>query len=264
MFTYGKYEGGFPEHDGWICSNADEIPPIQYYFKKRVMTGDVSIKIFDASGKMLRELTASKRKGLNKVTWDLRITGPKTASGGTKVDQGGFIAPMVLPGVYTVKLYVGDSTYSENINVAANNNGKMTDDDRKAQWDAAMKCMQLHEKLASSADSINGAIDAVKAMVENDKSDKKLVTFLDTLKAFKGRILASTQTSIFADDERLREKITKVYGSICFQEARPTNLQMENVEFLDGEVDKAQVKTTALMKEYDTKWKNKIKVLPSR
>jgi photosystem II stability/assembly factor-like uncharacterized protein len=262
--TFGKYEGGFPEHDGWVCSNSDEIPPIQYYLKKRVMTGDVSIKIFDANGKMLRDLTATKRKGLNKVTWDLRTTGPKTASGGTKMDQGGFIAPMVLPGTYTVKLYVGDSTYSENIHVVASGNGKMTDDDRQAQFASAQKCMQLHESLATVADSINKAIDAVKILVDNDKSDKKLHAFLDTLTAFKGRIMANTQTSIFADEERLREKITKVYASVCYQEARPTNLQIENIQLLDGEVTKARVKEQALIREYDTKYKDKMKITPPK
>jgi len=262
--SYGKYEGGGSGHDGWVCGNSDEIPPIQYYFKKRIMTGDVSIKIFDANGKMLKELPATKRKGLNKVYWDMRIKGPRTATGGTKPDQGSFFGPMVLPGSYTVKLYVGDSTYSENINVVASKNGKMTDDDRNAQYAAAQKCMQMHEALSSVADSINGTIDAVKAMLENDKSNKKLQVFLDTLKAFKGRLMASKQTSVFADEERLREKITKVYGAVCFQEARPTNLQMENIELLSTDMDKAEIKEKAVMLEYNTKWKNKIKVLPSR
>jgi hypothetical protein len=262
--SYGKYEGGFPEHDGWVCGNSDDIPPIQYYFKKRIMMGDVTVKIFDANGKMLKEIPATKRKGLNKVYWDLRITGPKTATGGTKPDQGSFIAPMVLPGVYTIKLYVGDSTYSENINVVANKNGKMTDDDRQTQYAAAQKCIQMHEALATTADSINAAIDQVKAMVEQDKSNKKLVAFLDTLKSFKSKIMASTQTSIFADEERLREKITKVYAEVCYQEARPTNLQLENIDYLTDEVAKAGQKERVLMQEYNTKWKNKIKVLPSR
>ncbi len=261
--TYGKYEGAFPEHDGWYSRNSDQIPPIQYYFKKRIMTGDVTVKVFDANGKMLKEITGTKRKGLNKVYWDMRIKGPKTAVGGTKPDGGSFVAPMVLPGIYTVKLFVGDSTYSENINVVASNNGKMTDDDRKAQYDAAMRCMQIHESLASVADSINVTIDAVKAMADNDKSNKKLHVFLDTLKAFKGRLMANTKTSIFADEERLRERITKVYATVCYQEERPSNLQLENIGLLEGEVAKAQVKEKALVAEYDIKWKNRIKVLPS-
>lgn len=262
--SYGKYQGGFPEHDGWVAGNSDDIPPIQYYFKKRIMMGDVTIKIFDASGNMLKEIPATKRKGLNKVYWDLRITGPKTATGGTKPDQGSFIAPMVLPGVYTVKLYVGDSTYSENINVVANKNGKMTDDDRQTQYAAAKKCMQMHELLAVAADSINNAIDQVKAMIDNDKSNKKLIAFYDTLKSFKSKIMASTQTSIFADEERLREKITRAYTTVCYQEARPTQNQLENIDLLNDQVAQAQQKEKVLIKEYDTKWKNKIKVLPTR
>ncbi len=260
--SYGKYQGGFPEHDGWVSGNSDDIPPIQYYLKKRVMTGDVTVKFYDASGALLKEIPATKRKGLNKVYWDMRITGPKTASGGTKMDQGGFIAPMVLPGIYTMKLCVGDSTYTEKINVVAPKNGKMTDAERLSQYTAAKKCMEMHEALAVTVDSVNTAIGVMKTILDNtSKPDKKMVAFYDTLKAFKSTLLASTQTSIFADEERLREKITRVYGAICGQEAAPSNLQLENVEDLTDQVAKAQQKEKVLIKEYNTKWKNQKKLL---
>jgi photosystem II stability/assembly factor-like uncharacterized protein len=259
--TFGKYEGGFPEHDGWVSGNSNEIAPIKYYFKKRLLSGDVSIKIFDASGNLVRTIQdATKRKGLNEVTWDLRSTPPKTAKGGTKPDGGGFIAPMVLPGDYTIKLYVADKEYDEMVKLVNDDNGKMTLDDRKAQYDAAMKCYNLHENLAKLADTINSTIDAVKALVDKDPKDKKLAVFLDSLKSFKGTLLASKQTSIFADEERLRERITKVYSSICYQEARPTNLQVDNIDLLQGDLDKAVKRGNELLVEYKAKWnKNKLK-----
>jgi photosystem II stability/assembly factor-like uncharacterized protein len=253
--TFGKYAGGFVEHDGWVADNANEIPPIEYYLKSRVMSSDASIKIFDASGGLVRYIPASKRKGLNEVVWDLRSTPPKTATGGTKPDNGGFIAPMVLPGDYTVKLYIGDKEYSEMIKLVNDDKGKMSMDDRKAQYDAAMKCFTMHENLAKLADTVNATIDALKAQVDKDPKNKKMVTFLDSLKAFKATLMATKQTSVFADEERLREKITKVYAGVCYQESRPTNLQMENIDYLGGELEKAVKKGSQLFIEYNTKWK---------
>ena len=252
--TYGKYEGGFPEHDGWVSGNAEEIPPIEYYLKSRVMSSDVTVKIYDPTGKLIKELPGSKRKGLNKVTWDLRSTPPQTAKGGTKVDFGGFVAPVVLPGKYIVKLFIGDKEYDEDISVAADPKDPMSDADRKQQYEAALACIKMHEDLAKLADQLNATIDSVKQAVAQDKGNIKLASYLDSLQAFKGTLMATKQTSIFADEERLREKISKVYGNICNQDAAPTNLQLQNVQLLQSDLVKAQEKEKVLMTEYAEKW----------
>jgi len=257
--SYGDYEGGFPEHDGWVAGNSDNIPPIEYYFKSRVMSADVTIKIYDSQGNLVRELPAEKRKGINMVGWDLRMTPPKTAGGGSKVDQGGFIAPMVLPGNYTVKLFVGDKEYDEQITLIADPNDKMSDADRKAQFDAAMNCIKMHEQLAKLADQLNATIDTVKKYVSKDSTNKKLNAFLDSLKTFKATLMATKQTSLFADEERLREKITKVYVSVCYQDAPPTNLQIQNITLLQSDLTKSQQKNDNLMNDYKQKWSNVVR-----
>ncbi|HXP52284.1 MAG TPA: hypothetical protein VN922_20170, partial [Bacteroidia bacterium] len=253
--TFGNYQGGFPEHDGWVSGNSDDIPPIQYYLKSRVMSSDVTVKIYDAAGNLVKEIPGEKRKGLNMVTWDLRMTPPKTAGGGSKVDAGGFVAPMVLPGTYTVKLFIGDKEYKEPMIVVPDPADKMTDADRQAQFDAGVKCMKMHEDLAKLVDKLNIVIDSVKQYCAENKANKKAQAFLDSLTTFKGTLMAVKQTSLFADEERLREKITKVYEAVAFQDAPPTNLQLENVSLLKTDLGKATTKDDALMGEYDNKWK---------
>lgn len=256
--SFGDYQNGFPLNEGWTADNADDIPPIKYYLKKRLMTGDIYIKIYSADGKLLRTIqNATKRKGLNEVGWDLRGTPPKVAIGGSKPDYGGFVAPMELPGEYKVALFVGGKEYDEMIKLVNDDKSKMTLDDRKAQYAAAMKCYDMHEKLAGLADSINSTINAVSEELGQEKKDKKLGVFLDSLKAFKETLMATKQTSIFADEERLREKITKVYSSICYQAARPTNLQEENITLLESDLDKAIKKGDMLVKQYHSKWEKK-------
>jgi hypothetical protein len=67
------------------------------------MTEDVKVQILDDKGEVLQTIPGSKRKGLNKVYWDMRMKPPKVASG-ARLDFGGFTGPEVLPGVYKVKI----------------------------------------------------------------------------------------------------------------------------------------------------------------
>src|SRR5262249_43138265 len=107
--TNGNFgDGGFPGTGGWIAPNPPSIPPVQYYLKDRVNTGKVVVEIYDKDGKLMQTIPGTNRKGINKVYWNLRMKPPKMASGGTKFDNGSFVAPMVLPGDYTVKLKVAD------------------------------------------------------------------------------------------------------------------------------------------------------------
>ena len=54
------------------------------------------------------------------------------------------------------------------------------------------------------------------------------------------------QTSIFADETRLREDITEVYAAFANTEAAPNNLQLERVKSLRQKVDEAGQKNVQL------------------
>lgn len=63
---------------------------------------------------------------------------------------------------------------------------------------------------------------------------------------------------MFADEERLREHISDVYTSLCYQEARPTNLQIERVTQLNEELEKAQQAYELIASQYEEKTKEAI------
>ena len=258
--TNGKFgDGGFPSTGGWNAGNPAAIPPIQYYLKDRVNTGDVKIEIYDAAGKLVQTVPGTKRKGINKVYWNLHMKPPKIASGGTKVDAGGFIAPMVLPGDYTIKLKVGDKEYDNTIKLVHDEKNKsFTVADREAQFATAMKLYNLHEELAKTVDDINDKQKMLKGNIEktkNAKVKKLLQEYLDKLEELRGTLLATKQKSIFADEERLREKITDVYGAVAGQEAAPGNLQEQRVTNLQQDVVKAGQTNNALTTQYYSKVK---------
>lgn len=254
--TMGQFgDGGFPGTGGWVAPNPPSIPPIKYYLKDRVTSGDVKLEIYDSTGKLVQSVPGGKRKGVNMISWNLSMKPPKIATGGTKIDMSGFIAPMVLPGTYTLRLKVGDSVYSSKIKLvhdAADKN--FTLDDRKKQHKAAMDLYALHERVAKVVDTINNRQKLLKdnmAKVTDSTLKRTMQAYYDSLESLRSELLATRQKSIFADEKKLREEITEVYAGVTGQEAAPSNLQLQRTQTLTAEVKKKEEAGKLLLKKYD-------------
>jgi len=253
--TAGKFgDGGFPSTGGWVAPNPFSIPPIQYYLKDRVTNADVKVEIYDKNNNLVQSIPGSKRKGINKVSWNLRMKPPKVASGGTKIDFGGFVAPMVLPGDYIVKLKVGDKEYTQTIKVIHDEKNKeLSITDRQQQYKIATQLYKMHEDLAATVDDINEKQKLIKDNLDKvkDSATKKLmIEFNDKLEEQRSQLLATKQKSAFADEQRLREKITDVYSAVASQEAPPSNLQIQRAETLQKEVIKRKQDVQAVNNKY--------------
>lgn len=236
--------GGYSTSGGWDGGNPDDIPPIEYYLKDRVSVGDVKLDIYDASGNLVQSLPGTKRKGVNKVYWNLRMTPPKTATGGSKADFGGFVAPMVMPGTYTVKLKVADKEYTSQLTMIHDaSNKNFSEADRELQYKTAMSLYHMHEQLYQLVEKINIAEKMIKdtlATVKNPQTKKLLTEYNTKLETLRATLLATKHKSIFADEKKLREEITEVYGAVCGQECKPTNLQVARVSLLQDDLKKGQ------------------------
>ena len=256
--TSGKLGGGsFPETGGWTAPNAPSIPPLQYYLKERVSIGDVTLEIIDPSGKLVKTLPGTIRKGVNKITWDLKMNPPKVAGGGTKIDYSAFVAPMVMPGEYTVKLKIGDKEYSRKLNLVHDAENKdFSLEDRQVQYKTALQLYRIHEELANTVDSINLKEKMLKDNIDrisNTESKKLLQDYYTKLEDLRSTLLATKQKSIFADEKKLRENISDVYIAVATQETRPSNLQIQRVNGLKEQAVKAETSRNTLSKEYDNK-----------
>jgi hypothetical protein len=253
--TNGRFgDGGFPSTGGYVAPNPVSIPPIQYYLKDRISSGDVTVEVYDKDGNLMQSIPGSKRKGLNKVYWNLRMKPPKVASGGTKIDFGGFIAPMVLPGDYTIKIKTKNKEYTQTVKLLHDDKNKdFTLADRQLQYKTAMELYKMHEELAATVDDINEKQKLINDNLEKvkDPATKKLMEeFNTTLETERAEMLATKQKSIFADEERLREKITDVYASVAGQEAPPSNLQVQRA----GSLKKEVIKATLAIKQINDKY----------
>ncbi len=259
--TMGKYYIGSGSGDGYIGDNSSQQAAIKYYFKDRVNTGEVKIEIYDKQGKLVQTIPGSKRRGINIVDWNMRSTPPKVASGGTKIDFGGFVAPMVLPGEYTVKLKVGDKQYENKLTMQRDPNSDMSIADMEDQYNTAMQLYSMHERLGKLVDSISTKqkiLQEYLTKIKNTKLKKTVQEYYDKLEDLRSKLLATKQKSQFVDEKKLREDITEVYAAVCNQETKPSNLQKERAGVLVQQLGDAEKLNATINAQYDQKVKNEL------
>jgi photosystem II stability/assembly factor-like uncharacterized protein len=257
--TMGNFgSGGFPSTGGWVAPNAPSIPPIQYYLKDRVSSGKVQLDIYDASGKLVQSIPGTTRKGINNINWNLRTKPPKTASGATKRDFGAFIAPQVLPGDYTMKLTVAGKEYTKPLKLVHDPKSDFTAADRELQYKTSMELFRMHEDLARIVSDIAEKQKVLKEnipLIKNAKVKKQAEAYYNELETLRAELIPTKQTSIFADETRLREDITEVYASVANTEAAPNNLQLERVKELRNRVEHAENTRKSIEGKYEEKIK---------
>ncbi|MBL7765274.1 MAG: hypothetical protein JNJ58_04225 [Chitinophagaceae bacterium] len=247
----GKLGWGGPEvSGGWGAGNPAEIPAITYYLKERLSSGKASIEILDAQQKVLQTIPATVRKGINKVYWNLRGTPPRVAAGSIKMEGAGFTAPMVLPGNYTIRLKVKDKEYTSPLTCVHDAGNKdLSMADRKLVYDKAMQLQQLFNQINDAIDTINAEQRLLKMDTIVFNKNKKMKADYAALQKIKAALVASTKTSIFADEERIREKVSALYGNFCSMEAKPNSMQLEAIEVLNKEFIEQQEKLNQILEE---------------
>jgi len=225
------------------------------------MSGAIKLEIYDEAGKLVQSVPGTNRKGINRVTWSQRMMPPKTATGATKPNNGGAVAPQVLPGKYTLKLKAGSNELTQSFNMVHVEKSAFTLSERKAQFSAAMELYELHQQLAvvvadlaAKQKEYRSSVDSIKNK-KLQKTGNEYITALETLRA---ELIPTKQTSIFADESRLREDITQVYLAICFNEAGPSNLQLESIKNLKQRVRAAEEKAKQLHGQFEEKLKQAI------
>ena len=245
----GKYGWGGPQvSGGWNVGNPDETPTINYYLKQRLSSGKATVEIFDANGTLIQSIPAGIRKGINKVSWNLRSIPPQVAAGSSKIDGAGFTAPMVMPGVYTVKLKIKDKEYTSTVNcIHDKENVDLTETDRKIVYENANKLKGLYEKVNHLIDSVSFYKLALKTDSVAFNKNKSQKIFYTELEKIRAELMGTKKTSIFADEQRLREKISSLYGTFCAMESKPNSTQLDAIEVLQNDYKKQEESYKALM-----------------
>ena len=164
---YLSTNGGWNEGDATFSGpSRSSSAYITYYQRSRHIFGDMKIEIFDSAGKPVDTIAGSKHRGLNRATWSMTLKAPIVPPAATAA-FGASSGPRVLPGVYTVKLTKGDKVYTSKLNVVIDPRAKYTAEDRKAQYDLAMKLYKSMAKMSFAVDSMVGLRDEAGTRAPN-------------------------------------------------------------------------------------------------
>jgi photosystem II stability/assembly factor-like uncharacterized protein len=216
------------------------------YYLKSAPTGDVKIRIEDATGKRIRTLNGSKNVGLNRVAWNLEgesttevrmRTSPqfapdiKLGPDGTRNAPGaGRLSILMPPGTYTVKLSAGAQTLSQPLIIKKDPNSGGTEADISAQ--TAMM-LDLQKDLESGAQMVN-QIEFIRSQVEKleaavvrpaaDAFNNKLIEIEENL--IQLRLTGQGQDAV-RYPPKLLTKIGYLAGGLASGDFGPTKQQRE-------------------------------------
>ncbi|HET7843453.1 MAG TPA: hypothetical protein VFL14_04835 [Xanthomonadales bacterium] len=243
--------GGTVEGDArFVGENPSNSAVITYYQRTRHLFGDLRIEVLDASGKVIETLPASKRRGLNRITWSMREK-PPVVPPAAALANFGTIGPRVLPGAYKVRMTKNKQVYEMPLEVGLDRRTGFTAADRKAQYDAAMRVHGMFGEMSGLMARINAVREQANAIAaqapEGDPLRKQVGAFAEKVDAVRKEIVATKEGGAITGEERLREKLDNVYGAIVFYEGAPGAYQLATVDALEKEMDGVSADFDALV-----------------
>ncbi len=232
--------GGWPEGDETFRGrNRPAEAQITYYQKGRHIFGDLKIEIFDQNGKLVDSVPGSKHRGLNRADWSMRVKAPAVPPAATALFEAAQ-GPRVLPGTYTVKMTKGDNVYTEQLNVTLDPRAEFSVEDRKAQFDLTMKIYHTIEHMTFAVDAIEGVRNAANAraakLQEKDALRKQLQDLAAKCDGLRSKIVATKEGGMVTGEERIRELLGQLYGTVNGYEGRPADYQAAREDSLAHEL----------------------------
>jgi photosystem II stability/assembly factor-like uncharacterized protein len=259
----------------FIGDNPPDAAVITYYQKSRHLFGKLKLEVLDSTGRVVDNLPASKRPGLNRVVWSMREKPPRVPPA-VQLAGAGLQGPRYLPGTYTVRMTKAGKVSETKLKVGLDRRVKFNEADRKAQFDAAMKVHALFGDESALMDRIlflRGVLAKSKtAMPEGDEMRKAIGDFDGKVDGVRKQIVATTEGGAITGEERLREHTDQLYGAILAYEGKPGDYQIARIEALRKELgdvtrDFEQLVTKdlpALNEAFKAKGKEAIPVPPAK
>ncbi len=249
----GHYQYFWDSEYGYSAGNSTEDARITYYLKQRLNSGTVTVQIYDDKGNFLIDFPGTKRKGLNIVTWNMRLKPPRVAEGGAKADFGASTTgPLVREGKYKVKVIAGDKTAEGELQLVVDPRATTTAAERDENYNAVMRTYKMQEDLAKLMDSV---IAEQKKIMDLQGESPLVKEYYDSLEAIRAELVPvkTGRTVLFADEEKLRDKISDIYFGITYSDNKPTTSQNEGLNKLQRDMNNTEKKLDERKKAYRPK-----------
>jgi len=232
-----------------------ENPPygalITYYLKSQVdKSEDLRIDIYDENKNLIRRLkNIPKKRGINRVSWDLRETPPRQRKDQEQEESffsRGPRGPQALPGSYTVRLVKADQAFREELKVVVDPTVRVSEDDLELQHEYAsdLCTMQSH---------VNDGLRALDTVLEQLQERKNTISrqagrfpeevmeaidkHLGEVKQIQDVLSRPEGTPFWSEGPRLIERLSGLFESINSVNKAPTKAQMDYFDELQKEFE---------------------------
>ncbi len=222
----------------------------------------ITIRVAEASGKVVRTFQGPAKAGLNRAFWDLEYDKTKEArlhtspayAAHVKVGPEGIPAPglgrfelLAPPGTYTVLLKVGDQELKQPLTVLKDPGAGGSDDDVRAQTALAADLAGDIDgvvDMINTSEKVRGQIAALKVALRSDADAKDVLAAADELdrkfasleeELFQTRITGRGQDTL-RWPARLAEQLLYLARSVGSGDFAPTASEREVHELLHAQV----------------------------
>ena len=236
--TGEHYGEGFPSAGGFVGPNSSESAKIIYYLKDRVTTGDLKIEVLDATGAVVSTVPGTKRKGINKIEWDMRLKPPRVAKG-IRIDGAGFSGPLCEAGTYTIRITKGDQVATGLLVLIEDPESRHTIADRQLQRVTTKKLFSLSEDLAFFNEQVLNMKMRALSMVDSIKntgSQKLLRELSQKMDGIRKELIATKEGLAITGEEKIRERLSELYGSVLGYEGRPSDSHLDKMKALEHDI----------------------------
>ena len=240
MSVTGPVWPGFD--DEYVGRNPLSTIPITFYMKKRHIFGKMSIEVFDRDDHRIAELASVSTKGINKTYWAPYMRFPRMPKSDVFLPimvQVFMAMPEYPPGEYKVKITKGEDVYESSVQVNENSDWKFSSEDKELRREKMMEGYQLLEDLAYVDRRLNDVREQIPLIMEKMATSASLKKKFDALSKALEDVregLLVTKVGDLRGEQRLREKVAAVYGSIAAYPGKPTDSQIRRLEMLTGNV----------------------------
>jgi len=133
-----------------------------------------------------------------------------------------------------VKLIEGGKEYATPLRVTGDPRMTHTVADRKAQWDLSLRLYGMLNHMTGVVDRMNGVASAMEVRVAQRPNGDSLMVVMqgasEGLDTLRKRIVASKEGGAITGEERLRENLVELYGSLVNHKGRPSATQVARTD----------------------------------
>jgi photosystem II stability/assembly factor-like uncharacterized protein len=231
---------------GWANGDASFVGPnppddavITYYLQKRHIFGDMKLEVLDSTGKVVGTMPSTKRRGLSRVTWSMRLK-PPTVPPAASAAFGAAVGPRLLPGTYTVRMTKDKEVFTTPLIIIPDPRLTHTPADRAAQFALATRLATMLSDMSSVVERLNATRlaldDRATKLPANDPLAPRLRSASAAVDVLRKKIVATKEGGMITGEERLRENLADLYGSVNGYDGRPSQMELDRTDAIGREM----------------------------